>query len=319
MMIDRLDLVNLLALHALVEERHVTRAAKRMGITQSSMSHRLASLRKTFGDPLFVRGGGILVPTPRAEAIAEPLATALRTLEQAVRGAGAFDPAHARFITALALPDPLMSFAHRFVDVLRRSAPHATVRLTSVPADLGAWLASTPGSIAIAPVDFGGPSVIVRPLGRLRFAVVGRRGHPALGARLTTARWIAYPHVVVRIGNGRPNPIEDAIARAGVARFVGFEAPSFLAGLLALRNGDLLMNAPTPIVDDVVGMLDLVVRDAPIPLPQVRLGLLFHERHKNDPAHRFARERIVAEIGPLFARPNRIARPTSVGRPRGPT
>jgi len=141
----------------------------------------------------------------------------------------------------------------------------------------------------------------VRPLGRLHFAVVGRRDHPALRRQLTTSRWLAYAHVVVRIGNGRTDPVDDALVRARLDRVVGLEVPSFSAGLLALRSSDLLMNAPTPIVDDVAESLQLKVRSAPISLPSIRLGLLFHERHKQDAAHGFSRERILAAFASLLS------------------
>ena len=92
MVLDGLDATNLVALHVLLEERHVTRAARRLGITQSSMSHRLARLRETLEDPLFTRSSGGLVPTPRAESVAVPLRDALRALEAAVAPPRPFDP-----------------------------------------------------------------------------------------------------------------------------------------------------------------------------------------------------------------------------------
>jgi DNA-binding transcriptional LysR family regulator len=299
-MLERLDLGNLMALHVLLEERSVTRAAKRLGLTQSSMSHRLARLRADLGDPVFVRSGGKLIPTPRAEAMAQPLSEALRMIEGAVKGPADFDPGATPFTLSLALPDLLAPLARRIVEQIRQTARHATVRIAQVPPNLPEWLGSLPCSIALAPVDFGVPSLVARSLGELNFAVVGRKSHPALRGRLTTRQWLAYPHVVVRIGNDRSNVIEDALARQGLQRSVGLEVPSFLTGLLALGSSDLLMNAPVPIADEVAKELRLAIRPAPIALPKVRFAMLFHERCQHDPAHRFARERILAATLPSF-------------------
>jgi DNA-binding transcriptional LysR family regulator len=301
-MLERLDLVNLVALHVLIEERHVTRAAKRLGLTQSSTSHRLARLRDAFGDPLFVRVRGRLVPTPRTEAIAAPLADALERLQSVVEGPLGFDARSARFTVALALPDLLAPLAGRLIEQIRNAAPRSTIRLAQVPADLSDWLASAPCAVALAPLHFAGPSLVARPLGELGFAVVARRGHPALRRRLTTARWLEYPHVVVRVGNDRPNVLEQALGQRALRRTVGLEVSSFLAGLHALAGSDLLMNAPTPIIDGPARVLDLAVRDAPIPLPKFRFGMLFHERNQHDATHRFCRDRIVDALAPLFPR-----------------
>jgi DNA-binding transcriptional LysR family regulator len=299
-MFERLDLGNLLALHVLLEERNVTRAAQRLGLTQSSMSHRLARLRADLGDALLVRAGGQLIPTPRAEAITQPLSEALRMLEEAVKRPAVFDPNATRFLLSLALPDLLAPLARRIVEQVRQAAPHAKIRLAQVPATLSEWLASTPCSIALAPIGFGLPTLVARPLGDLSFAVVGRKDHPALRSRLTVGRWLAYPHVVVRIGNDRSNVLEDALDRQGLERVVGLESPSFLIGLHALGSSDLLMNAPIPIVNELASELQLAVRPLPVAVPKVRFAMLFHERYQHDAAHRFARERVFSATASLF-------------------
>ncbi len=314
-MLERLDLDNLMALHVLLEERNVTRAARRLGLTQSSMSHRLARLRSQLGDAVFVRASGKLIPTPRAEAMAQPLAEALRMLEHAVKGPADFDPGSTRFVLSLALPDLLAPLSRRIVEQMRRAAPHASIRLAQVPPNLPEWLASVPCSIALAPIGFGVPSLLARPLGDLNFAVVGRKGHPALRKRLTIGRWLAYPHVVMRIGNDRSNVIEDALVQHGLERAVGLEVPSFLTGLLALGKSDLLMNAPLPIVNEVATELKLTVRPVPVALPKVCFAMLFHERWQHDPAHRFARERILTATLSLFGkRARRAADASSLDR-----
>ncbi|MCE9572464.1 MAG: LysR family transcriptional regulator [Deltaproteobacteria bacterium] len=290
-----LDPANLVALHVLLEERHVTRAAHRLGLTQSSMSHRLRRLREALGDPLLVPVGGALVPTPRGAAIAAPLASALAALQAAVAPPARFDPATSAPVVTVAMPDLLIPLVPALLADLTRAAPRAELRIVNVPADLSAALATGTPTLALAPTSFVHPGIVARALGHLRFGVAARRGHPAL-ARLTVASWLAHPHVVVRVGNQTANLVGDELARRGLTRRVGVEVPTFLAGLLLVAGSDLLLNAPTALVHEVASALDLVVRATPIAIPRVPFAMLWHERFRVDAAHAWARGVVFAAI-----------------------
>jgi DNA-binding transcriptional LysR family regulator len=291
-MLDALDASNLVALHVLIEERHVTRAARRLGITQSSMSHRLARLRATLGDPLFVRSPRGLLPTPRTQSIAAPLADALRALEAVVVPPKRFDPGTSRYKLSIAMPDVLATLAPLLIAALSTEAPFFELRLAPVVPSLSEALANGEPALALAPAGFVSGRVITRSLGEVRFGVVGRKGHPALRRALNTERWLAYGHVVTRFGNEHGNAIDGELARQGLKRRVALEVPSFLAGLFVLPSSDLLMNAPIQLVSEAVKQLHLATREAPIRLPRVRVSLCWHERFQQDPAHRWARERV---------------------------
>ncbi|HEX3596514.1 MAG TPA: LysR family transcriptional regulator, partial [Polyangiaceae bacterium] len=221
-----MDVTNLVALHVLLEERHVTRAARRLGITQSSMSHRLARLRETLEDPLFMRSSSGLLPTPRAESVAVPLRDALRALEVAVAPPQPFDPRTSRYTVSIAMPDLLVPLAPQLVAALVAESPFVDVRLSPVLPALSAALAEGRPVLAIAPTHLVEGPVITRPLGEARFGIVGRRGHPALRHRLTITRWLEYPHVIQRLGNDQTNTVEAELVRRGLRRRVGLEAPS---------------------------------------------------------------------------------------------
>jgi DNA-binding transcriptional LysR family regulator len=291
-MIDALDASNLVALHVLIEERHVTRAARRLGITQSSMSHRLSRLRATLDDPLFVRSPRGLLPTPRTQAIAAPLADALRALEAVVIPPNRFDPGTSRYKLSIAMPDVLATLAPLLIAALAAEAPFFDLRLAPIVPSLSEALANGEPALALAPTGFVSGRVITRPLGEVRFGVVGRKGHPALRRALNTERWLAYGHVVPRLGNQHGNAVDEELARQGLRRRVALEVPSFLAGLFVLPSSDLLMNAPIQLVAEAVKQLGLATREAPIRLPRVRVSLSWHERFQQDLAHRWARERV---------------------------
>lgn len=295
-----LDPAQLVALNVLLEEGHVTRAAQRLGITQSSMSHRLAQLRRTLGDPLFVRVGASLRPTPRAQAIAGPLAEALRALAASVAPAQRFDPSVSCLVVGIAMPDLLATLAPRIATALTEAAPNIEIHMTHIVPSLSTMLAGDPPGMALAPSRFLEGDIRSRSLGELRFGVVGRKDHPALRRTLTTERWLAHSHVTVRIGNERSNVIEDELARLGLGRRVAMEVPSFLAGLLVVARSDFLMNAPMPLVNEAASALGLRLREAPIALPVVPFVLAWHSRFQEDLAHQWARERVFAAARPAF-------------------
>ena len=122
--LDQLNLHHLRALDALLAEGSVTRAAQRLGLTPSALSHALRGLREVLDDPLMVRGTGGMVPTPRAEALALPLRRALHDLSQALTDAPAFDPATATRTFRVGMPDSLaFLLMPRLIGRLRQEAP----------------------------------------------------------------------------------------------------------------------------------------------------------------------------------------------------
>jgi DNA-binding transcriptional LysR family regulator len=299
-MLDTFDASNLVALHVLLEERHVTRAARRLGITQSSMSHRLARLRAAFQDPLLVRSPRGLLPTPRAQSIVSPLAEALGALAAIVVPPKRFDAGTSKYTLSIALPDALVPLAPRLIAAFEGEAPLFDLRLTPVVASLSEALATGEPTLALAPAQFLSGPIVARPLGEVRFGIVGRKGHPALRRAPNVERWLAYGHVVTRFGNEQTNAIEAELARQGLRRRVALEVPSFLAGLFVLPNSDLLMNAPIQLVQDAAVQLKLTTREAPIRLPRVRISVCWHERYQRDAAHSWARQRVFDVLGPAF-------------------
>jgi DNA-binding transcriptional LysR family regulator len=302
-MIDALDASNLVGLHVLLEERSVTRAARRLGITQSSMSHRLARLRDVFRDPLFVGSAHGFLPTPRARALAAPLAAALREIDALVAPSRPFDVKTTAYTLSIALPDALAPLVPRLISAFSTDAPLFDLRVTPVVPSLSEALAAGEPGLALAPSRFVSGRVITRPLGEVRFGVVGRKGHPAFRGKLTTKRWLAHGHVVPRFGNEQGNAIEAELARHGLRRRVGLEVPSFLAGLFVLPSSDLLMNGPIQLVREAAAQLKLTTREAPIRLPRIAISVCWHERFQHDPAHRWARERVLQVAAPAFRGP----------------
>jgi DNA-binding transcriptional LysR family regulator len=298
-----IDLNLLVTLDVLLAERSVTRAARRLGVGQPSVSHALARLRELLGDPLLVRVGRAMVPTARADALAPALARTLAELRTLLSGAPTFDPAASARAFVVSCPDLLAPIVP---DVARRvalAAPRATLELRPpITADLPTALGTGGVDLALAPAPREAPGVILRALGTVRWCILARRGHPALRrGRLTLAAWTAHPHVVVRTGSESASLVGAALARAGATRRVGLIVPGFLFVPHAIAATDMLAAAPRELALDVARELDLQVIDPPIPLPAIPVAAIWHERHHADPAHRWLRALVVDAVSAALA------------------
>lgn len=298
-----LDLNLLAALEVLLAERNVTRAARRLGLTQSSTSHALARLREALGDPLLVRAGRAMVPTPRAEALAAPLGRALAELRRVVRQEAVFDPRTSTRTFALACPDLVVSFLPSLTAALAKEAPRARLDVrASTGLDIGGALSASAIDAALAPATAeDAPGLARRVLGRVTFCVLARKGHPALSGRSWDLdAWLRYPHVVVHTGSSGPGIIGAALDRAGRARAIGMTAPSFLVAPFVVAESDFLFAAPRELSLGIARRLGLVVLDLPIAVPKVPVALLWHERMQADPGHTWFREHVAAAARSLL-------------------
>lgn len=290
-----LDLNLLAALEVLLAERNVTRAARKLGLTQSSTSHALRRLREALGDPILVRAGRSMVPTPRAEALAAPLGRALAELRRVVRHEATFEPSTSTRAFTLACPDLVVSFLPGLVASLAREAPRVRLDVRmSAGVDIGAALAASAFDAALAPAsEEEAPGLARRILGRVSFCVLARRRHPALSAKpWDLDAWLRYPHVVVHTGSSGPGVIGAALERAGRSRTIGMTAPSFLVAPFVVAESDLLFAAPRELSAGIARRLGLAVLDLPLAIPKIPVALVWHERMQSDPGHAWLRDRL---------------------------
>lgn len=287
-----MDPGDLFALQFLLEERHVTRAARRLGVSQSSMSHRLAKLREDLGDELLIPEGKEFFLSARAEAMVGPLSLALAAVSAALSEPTVFEPITACLSASLAMPDLLAPHLPGLVSSLQKEAPGIELSIRPVPAQLNDFLAGQECALAIAPNVFAGSATIQRGLGQLKFGVLHRREHPLACGRLTMKRWLKYGHIVVSIENSTQNPISRALDERGETRQIALQVPTFLAGLMVTSKSDLIMNAPLSLVGETLERFDLVARPLPLSVSPLQLSLMWHARNQRDPAHVWLRERV---------------------------
>lgn len=308
--VSGVDLNLLTTLAALLDERSVTAAARRLGLGQPATSHALARLRELFADPLLVRSGRAMVPTPRAEALREPLARLLADATRLLHHQTRFTPATSTRSFTLVCPDLLATLLPRIVARLRREAPRASLEVVHRGGDERLALEDGRADLLLGPTPGDGPGLRTRGLGSVHFGVVARRHHPGLTAsgQLRAHAWTAYPHVMVRSGSTSRSVVGDALTQAGLTRELALVVPSFLAALVAVAETDLFFAAPRELLHPLATRLELVVVPPPISIPPVPVAAVWHERFDAEPAHRFLRALVGEEVEAGLRAPPRRTR-----------
>ena len=288
------DLNLLIVFDAVMQERSVTRAGSRIGLSQPAMSHALNRLRYMLKDELFVRTPAGMVPTPRAELLAQPLRNALSEMQQALEPT-AFEPAAAdrRFTlavnnySAVVLAPPLVAAA-------LAAAPN--VRLDLRPSgtlDIVERLDRGDLDLALVGAEPPGERFSTQPLLDDRFALVMRRGHPSSRRALSPAEFAALPHLEISSSLEDTSFIDPWLADLGLTRRIALRAP-YLSAAPILVQSDMVATLSRRIAQELARNHPLQICESPYESPHVGTVMLGHRRLDGHPAHRWLRELIVA-------------------------
>jgi LysR family transcriptional regulator, nod-box dependent transcriptional activator len=296
--LNGVDLNLLVALDALLAERSVTRAADRLGLSQPGMSNTLTRLRKLCEDPLLVRQGQRLVPTPRAEALRQPVQEALSLIQQALENRPAFDPAsdHATF-TVSCSDYSLLMLIGPLVRRLAGAAPGMTIQVLPRAPDAVRLLRDGEVDLVIEPVEIM-PDVSL-PRMRLfadRWLCCVWEGSTEVGGQMTMETYLRLGHLVYSGVRGHPVSLVDTyLAQAKVPRRIEFTVESFLLAPFLLQGTDLVAVVPERAAGHLRRTAAVRFLEPPLHLPSITEMLWWNPRHTMDPAHAWLRARI-AEI-----------------------
>jgi len=301
-----LDLNLLRVLDAVLETRHVTRAARRLGLSQSAVSHAMARLRDTLGDDLLVRGPGGLVPTARAEAMAAPLRAALAALEETLSAPTPCEPAaSARTFRIAAADYAQFVLLPPLLARLQTEAPRVAVWVTPVPTGdaLPAALASGEIDLAVGVTATMGaaPGLFERALFEERFVCLVRADHPTVGDTLTLDQYVALPHAFIAPRGRAGGAVDTALAERGLSRNIAVAVPHFLTMPHVILASDLIVTLAARVAHAFAAMMPLRILPPPLPLPPFKIAATWHERHHRDPGHAWLRERL-AQVGGALSR-----------------
>lgn len=300
MELARLDLNLLLVFHHLLREKRVSSVAQVLGMSQPAVSSALGRLRASLGDELFLRTQRGMVPTPYALQLAEPVATALDGLQQALNVRASFDPARSQRRFTLAMTDVgEMYFLPVLMDRLARTAPGVTLHVVAVTdADLKDDMASGRTDLALGLLPQLQAGFFKQALFRQPYVCLMREGHPlARSPDLTLADFAAADHVrVIAAGTGHGR-VDEALERQGLQRRIRLTVPHYVALGDVLGHSDLIATVPERFAQRVLAPFGLVTRRLPLAVEDSAIHQFWHGRLHRDPGHIWLRQRIARVFG----------------------
>lgn len=308
----RYDLNLLPIFVALMEERSVTRAAERMGMTQPALSNALSRLRLMLQDQLFVRERYGIQPTPIALEFSPLIAEALAQLDDAVLGQQAFDPAQAERLFTIA-PNGYVEFVlvPAVVARLEKVAPGIKLRLTPYGNDLvETGVVSGTTALVLGRIVDPPDNLVVQHLMDEGLACAVRADHPDVGDAMTREQFEAMKHVnIVPPGRMRAG-LFQALAQQQLKRDVAISVTNFFAVAEMVAVTDYCATLPSLICRRLMHDPRLKILPAPVDLGSFPVEMAWHVRYRHDPAHRWLRALIGAVITDLTGKTAAAATPS---------
>lgn len=271
--LSRIDLNLLVLFHVVYEERHVARAANRLSLTPSAVSHGLSRLRRVLNDPLFLRTAKGVVPSARAQELAEPIADIIARADAVIASAEPFDAARSRRRFTIGAPDAISAvLLTHLLPALERQAPGIDIGLVQLLPHPGGkptsqvWyqtlteLDARALDIVILPIDDVPPRFVAHTLFAEDFVVTMRKGHP-LARKPTLKQYCAMRHLLVSMSGDAHGVVDAALAQQGLSRRVALTVPSFMMALSTLAQTDLLGTLPRHMVQQCVAQFGLMTAD----------------------------------------------------------
>jgi len=289
-----IDLNLLVALDALLRERSVTRAAASVGLSQPAMSRSLGRLRALFEDPLLVRSGHAMVPTPRALALSEPLGASLQAIRRTLDPPSEFDPATAQRSFILSAIDTTQAVVlPPLLEHIRREAPGidvGTAPLHTAP-ETFAQLAAGERDLAVGRFKSPPDGIRCSVLYQDRIVCLVRRDHPRVRRRLTMKRYLAESHLAAESFTPHETPftIESLLAKQDLTRRVVCTVEKLAIAPILVAGTDLVCTAPGKTIAPFAAGLGVRALAPPFEAPGFDLQIAWHERNDEDRGHRWLR------------------------------
>ncbi|QIG52427.1 LysR family transcriptional regulator [Nordella sp. HKS 07] len=290
----RIDLNLLVALEALLDEKNVTRAAHRLGMSQPAASRALGRLRTLFSDALLVDGPGGYILSSRAEEVRPLLRRILAGVGEMLE-ANSFDPATATGRIRLLMPDlQAAALTPHLLALLAREAPSLDLDIIAPDTNGFEALENGVADAMVALIDEAPAGIHRRRLYDEELVTLMRAQHPALAGKLTLDSFLALEHIVVSVTGVWPAPVDEVLARMGRTRRVKLRVPNFFAAVEIAARSDLIMTLPTSLARAAANMRRFVSLPPPFDLGRFTMSLAWHARQQDAPRHTWLRRTIVS-------------------------
>jgi len=297
----KFDLNLLVVFDVLMTERSVTRAAERLGRTQSAVSHSLSRLREQFGDSLLTKGGARMQPTALALDLIEQARPMLGGIQRVLSPQHVFDPASSTRVFRLGAPDFMLTLFTELMARVAREAPGVAIEWTAPREPTLLDVAEGLIDVAVVPAELRWPpGVTGESVGALAWRCFARARHPAFG-EWSAETWARWPHLVVRVGDAVASPVDVAATAAGVTRRIAGWVPNFCAVAPVLSRSNLLSTLPALAMAEAVRAYRLESMEVPLPLPPLPHAMVWCSGRARDPGLNWLRERLRPIVKRHFA------------------
>ncbi|MDN5842934.1 MAG: LysR family transcriptional regulator [Alcaligenaceae bacterium] len=294
------DLNLLVAFDVLMSECHVTRAAYKMGVSQSSMSLALSKLRTLFSDELLVRSSKGLIRTDRALDLIPKVAEILRRADSLLNEDLPFNPAEIDGVVTMIVIDYIdFVVIPHLMERIQQEAPKLSLHIIGPnPRRLGEIMSGTDLDMAITYFPAPPNMVRTRPLFKDRMVGIARLDHPLFDAPISLARYCQFGHVAITPAEGADmynEPIKEAVNRLGVQRHIAISKPTFMGVPFLIGESDLISTMPERIAKRFTNITKIRTFELPFHLEPINVVLMWHDRTHNHPLHRWLRD-VIADV-----------------------
>jgi len=298
--LNKLDLNLFLVFDAIVQTGSLTAAARELHLSQPAVSHALARLREHLDDPLFVRQGRRMLPTPYARQLSPHVTQALQALQTGVRGAPlGFEPARADRVFTLGMRDILEALTlPGLMAHIRAHAPGISVNCIQIERhDIADALRQGRVDAVIDIALPVAPEVLHTRLVLDQLVVVARRGHPAIGVGpLDLDTYLQLPHILVSARRQGLGLEDHELSRLGLRRTIGLRCRHYFAGCRVVSRTDMLLTMPEQYARVANRMFDNSLHPFPTGSAQLDAHLYWHASMDAEPTNRWLRDRVIEAV-----------------------
>jgi DNA-binding transcriptional LysR family regulator len=296
MRFNRLDLNLLVALDALLIERNITRAARRLNLSQSATSGVLARLREALDDEILVQVGRTMVPTPLADSLAKPVRDVLLQIQATFEARPAFDPlASSRHFRVTASNYPTTVLLTPYSQQLSWTAPNVTMEILPLDTDFIERLDRAEIELLIMPLKYLSDDHPSQVLFEETYQCVVWEGNTEVGDTLTMDRFLEMSHIATSFGDSRQMTMDQWFMQTtGITRRVGVTTNDFntVPGMVINTNRIATMHAR--LAEHFARYFPLRLLEPPIALPSVTMAMQWHKYLDKDPGHRWLRQGLLS-------------------------
>jgi DNA-binding transcriptional LysR family regulator len=283
------DLKLLAALDILLREQSVTVAAEKMNLSVPAMSRTLARIRRMMKDPILVRAGMRLVPTPKAIGLQPRVAALIAEARALVSSAHPTPLEELEQTFTIRAEEAFVVLADEMNAMLEKHAPKIRLRLVTRSAEDFESLREGTVQLDIGEIKTRSPDLKRQMLFQSASIGVARSDHPLFRGNITAKKYAAYRHVNASRRGISFTPIDVELEKLNLQRTIALVVPSFQAAMLAAANSQLLATIPK-VLTRSAGLLELRTFQIPVPIPPITIFQAWHPRFDADPVHRFVRE-----------------------------